>query len=108
MPALLDRRHTELILPSARLKGSFLAGLMFLPSLLAIADEVIEQSFRNASIDGGEVTSWVIHVISSAHQSLPLFTPKSRPPLAPQYLMQWSLNETARAVERCAQGRGWD
>jgi hypothetical protein len=42
------------------LKGSFLAGLMFLPNLLAIADEVIEQSFRNASIDGGEVTSWVL------------------------------------------------
>jgi hypothetical protein len=44
------------------LKGSFLAGLMFLPNLLAIADEVIEQSFRNASIDGGEVTSWVLAV----------------------------------------------
>jgi hypothetical protein len=42
------------------LKGSFLTGLVFLPSLLAIADEVIEQSFRNVSIDGGEVTSWVI------------------------------------------------
>jgi hypothetical protein len=41
------------------LKGSFLTGLVFLPSLLAIADEVIKQSFRNASIDGGEVTSWV-------------------------------------------------
>ena len=27
---------------------------MFLPSLLAIADEVIEQSFRNASIDVGD------------------------------------------------------
>jgi hypothetical protein len=32
---------------------------VFLPSLQAIADEVIEQSFRNASIDGSEVTSWV-------------------------------------------------
>jgi hypothetical protein len=40
-------------------RHGFLAGLMFLPSLLAIADEVIEQSFRNASIDGGEVTSRV-------------------------------------------------
>jgi hypothetical protein len=38
------------------LKGSFLPGLMFLPGLLAIAHEVIEQSFCNASIDGGEVT----------------------------------------------------
>jgi hypothetical protein len=43
------------------LKGSFLPGSMFLPGLLAIAHEaiaheVIEQSFRNASIDGGEVT----------------------------------------------------
>jgi hypothetical protein len=42
------------------LKGGFLARLVFLPSVLAIPDEVIEQSFRNASIDGGEVTSRVI------------------------------------------------
>jgi hypothetical protein len=42
------------------LKGTFLARLVFLPSVLAIPDEVIEQSFRNASIDGGEVTSRVI------------------------------------------------
>jgi hypothetical protein len=61
VPALPDRRHTEFILPAARLKGSFLPGSMFLPGLLAIAHEaiaheVIEQSFRNASIDGGEVT----------------------------------------------------
>jgi len=33
---------------------------MFLPSLLAMTDEVIELTFRNASIDGGEVTCWVI------------------------------------------------
>jgi hypothetical protein len=32
---------------------------MFLPSLRAIADEVIQRVFRNASIDSGEVTSWV-------------------------------------------------
>jgi hypothetical protein len=45
------------------LKGSFPAALVFLPSVLAIADEVIEQNFRNASIDGGEVTSWVTRVV---------------------------------------------
>jgi hypothetical protein len=33
---------------------------MFLLSLLAIADEVIDSIFRNASIEGGEVTLWVI------------------------------------------------
>ena len=56
VPALPDRQHTEFILPAARLKGSFLPGSMFLPGLLAIAHEVIKQSFRDASIDGGEVT----------------------------------------------------
>jgi hypothetical protein len=54
------------------LKGGFPARLVFLPSVLAIPDEVIEQSFRNASIDGGEVTSRVINVISSANGALPL------------------------------------
>jgi len=29
-------------------------------SLLAVADEVIDSIFRNASIEGGEVTLWVI------------------------------------------------
>jgi hypothetical protein len=36
----------------------------------------------------------VIHVISSAHLSLPLFTPKSRPPLTPQYLVQWPITDS--------------
>jgi hypothetical protein len=31
---------------------------MFLPSLLAIADEVIQRVFRSATIDGHEVTLW--------------------------------------------------
>jgi hypothetical protein len=48
------------VYPSHReFEGCFLAGAMFLPSLLAIADEMIQRVFRNASIDGGEVTSWV-------------------------------------------------
>jgi hypothetical protein len=51
-----DRRHTEFILPAARLKGSFLPASLFLPGLPAIAHEMVEQSFRDASIDGGEVT----------------------------------------------------
>jgi len=38
------------------LKGSFLPASLFLPGLPAIAHEMVEQSFRNASIDGGEVT----------------------------------------------------
>jgi hypothetical protein len=29
--------------------------------LLAVADEVIDSIFRNASIDGGEVTLWVMN-----------------------------------------------
>ena len=32
--------------------------------------------------------------ISSAHQPLPLFRPKSRPPLAPQYLVQWPITDS--------------
>jgi len=42
--------------PAARLKGSFLPASLFLPGLPAIAHEMVEQSFRDASIDGGEVT----------------------------------------------------
>ena len=41
-PAPLHRQHAEFNTPVASLKGSFLAGLMFLPGLLAIADEVTE------------------------------------------------------------------
>ena len=33
-------------------------GLTFLPSLLALADEVFELRFRTAAIEGGEVTLW--------------------------------------------------
>ena len=43
-----------------KIEGRFLAGLTFPRRLLAIADEVIDPNFRNASIEGGEVTLWVI------------------------------------------------
>jgi hypothetical protein len=43
----------------ARLKSAFWPGLTFLPSLLAIADEVFEWRFRDAAIEGGEVALWV-------------------------------------------------
>jgi hypothetical protein len=48
----------------------FFSGL----SLLAIADEVIDSIFRNASIEGGEVTLWVNRVVSRVRPSLPLLT----------------------------------
>jgi hypothetical protein len=31
------------------------------PALLTVADEVIEYAFRNASIDAGEMTLWVMN-----------------------------------------------
>jgi hypothetical protein len=42
------------------IEGRFLAARMVQPSLLAIAEEVRKSRVRNAAIDGGEVTSWVI------------------------------------------------
>jgi len=41
-PALLHRQHAEFILSAAGLKGALWQGLMFLPSLLVIAEEAIE------------------------------------------------------------------
>ena len=42
-----------------KVEGRFPAGLTFPLRLLAVADEVIDPNFRNASIEGGEVTLWV-------------------------------------------------
>jgi len=47
-PALLDRRHTEFILPSARLKGAFRR--VFLPYLRVITVEVIEEAFATRQL----------------------------------------------------------
>jgi hypothetical protein len=46
-----------------KVEGRFPAGLTFPLRLLAVADEVIDPNFRNASIEGGEVTLWVIRVV---------------------------------------------
>jgi hypothetical protein len=42
-------------------------------SLLAIADEVIDSIFRNASIEGREVTLWVIFDVSDVLPALPVY-----------------------------------
>jgi hypothetical protein len=48
-------------------------GIEVRPDVLSIADEVIEQAFRTASIWGGEVTLSVRNVILAALTRCPLF-----------------------------------
>jgi hypothetical protein len=81
------------------LKGSFLTGLVFLLSLLAIAYEVIEQSFRNASIDGDEVTSRVIcdDAAGLAYQ-LTSASLRKRPVLRCREMMSWASSDIAAAL----------
>jgi hypothetical protein len=39
----------------------------------AIVDELIDGTFRNASIDGGKMTLWVIHVGLDVRWGLPVY-----------------------------------
>jgi hypothetical protein len=46
-------------------------------SLLDAAEEVIERPFRNAAIDGGKPTLWVISCRGAVKVGCPLYPPKA-------------------------------